>query len=166
MATGLGTLPGDCSSEAFAINSRGQVVGRSVACDSSTRSFLWESGSMIDLNAFVPPGSGVQLDNTFAFNDRGEIGPEGLPPSCTGDPQGNDSLCGHAFVLIPCDENHGDSECEDEGEAIVVAPQRNSAPVTRPADATQGRLTPEMLSELRARMARRYHFPGLVGPKF
>lgn len=116
-ATDLGTLPGDCFSEAFAINSRGQVVGRSVACDSSTRSFLWEDGFMIDLNAFVPAGSRLQLVDTQAINDRGEIAGDLLPPSCTGNPQGRDDQCGHAFVLIPCDEAHDDDKgCKDDSQ--------------------------------------------------
>jgi probable HAF family extracellular repeat protein len=70
VATDLGTLPGDCFSQAFAINSRGQVVGKSKACDSSTRSFLWEDGSTIDLNAFVPPGSGFATGGSTRDHDR------------------------------------------------------------------------------------------------
>ena len=44
----LGTLPGGTSSEAVAINRRGQVAGNS---DSSTggSAFLWENGTMVDL---------------------------------------------------------------------------------------------------------------------
>jgi probable HAF family extracellular repeat protein len=56
VATDLGTLNGDCFSEAVALNSGGQVVGSSIACDfTSSRSFLWENGSMVDLNTLIPP---------------------------------------------------------------------------------------------------------------
>lgn len=43
----LGTLSG--SSEAFAINTRGQVVGRSRAADGSVHAFVWDQGVMTDL---------------------------------------------------------------------------------------------------------------------
>src|SRR5215467_10490090 len=49
--TDLGTLDGDCYSFADAINSRGQIVGSSYSCDFSTsRAFLWQNGSIFDLN--------------------------------------------------------------------------------------------------------------------
>src|SRR5215471_2932324 len=102
VATDLGTLPGDCFSEAFANNARGQVVGQSFSCDFSSGSvFLWENGSMIDLDTFVPPGSGLKLAEAQAINDRGEIAGDLLPAGCTDDTQ-----CGHAFVLIHCDDDH------------------------------------------------------------
>jgi len=145
----LGTLEGDCSSVALALNSEGQIVGQSSStCDFSTaRAVLWEKGGpALDLNRLVNPGSGLQLTEPKIINDRGEIVAVGLLPN--GDV--------HSIVLIPCDENHGDSECEDDGGATVVATQRISAPATQPADATQGRLTPEMLAALRVRFARRY----------
>ena len=77
---------------------------------------------MIDLNSFVPPGSGLQLVDTQAINDRGEIAGDLLPPSCIGDPQGIDGMCGHAFVLIPCDDGHSDNEgCEDVADMSIAA---------------------------------------------
>jgi len=120
MVTDLGTLDGDCFSEAFAINSRGQVVGQSFSCVSGiVRSFLWENGSMVDLNALIPPNSNLFLDNTLAINDSGEIGGLAVPPNCANE---NDDLCGHAFVLIPCDDEHFDNKgCEDVAETAIEA---------------------------------------------
>jgi probable HAF family extracellular repeat protein len=92
----LGHLPGDCSSEAFAINSRDQVIGTSVACNGDFRSFLWENGSMADLNTLIPPNSSLFLLETLAINDRGEIAGDGVPSGCN-----YDGTCGHAYVLIP-----------------------------------------------------------------
>jgi probable HAF family extracellular repeat protein len=96
MVTDLGHVAGDCSSEAFAINSRDQVVGTSLACNGDFRSFLWENGSMFDLNTLIPPNSSLYLIETLAINDRGEIAGDGLPSGCN-----YDGTCGHAYVLIP-----------------------------------------------------------------
>ncbi|MGA8607830.1 MAG: hypothetical protein WB616_13160 [Candidatus Sulfotelmatobacter sp.] len=106
--TNLGSLDGDPCSTANAINSKGQVVGISTAtCDYSTgrRAFLWEKGSMVDLNALIPPESGMQLTLAETINDRGEIAVNGTPSGCDMVEQ-----CGHAVLLIPCDEDHPDIE--------------------------------------------------------
>jgi probable HAF family extracellular repeat protein len=123
----LGTVDGDGCSSAYAINSRGQVVGESLACDFSVEhAFLWDKGQIIDLNRFVPPGSGIQLTEPSAISDRGEIATNGF---LNGNP--------HAFVLVPCDENHADAEgCIDDTEGSVAVTQANSA-----ADGTSSRPT-------------------------
>jgi probable HAF family extracellular repeat protein len=97
----LGTVDSGCSSTAWAINSNSQVVGISASCGASSplqlQAFLWENGSMVDLNTLgAPPSSGLQLVVAQAINDRGEIAGFGALP--TGDAR--------AFVLIPCDEEH------------------------------------------------------------
>jgi probable HAF family extracellular repeat protein len=95
--TEIGTLPGDCFSEAFAINSRGQVVGHSFACETfEERAFLWEKGTIIDLNAKVPAGFPLQITSAVDINERGEIGGFGSPAGCA-----DAEICGHAFLLIP-----------------------------------------------------------------
>jgi probable HAF family extracellular repeat protein len=103
VATDLGHLS-DCGSFANAINSHRQVVGGTFSClDSHVRAFLWEKGSMIDLNSVTPANSPLQLVVAYGINDRGEIVGEGVPP---GVPPANFGSQGHAFLLIPCDENH------------------------------------------------------------
>jgi probable HAF family extracellular repeat protein len=69
VATDLGTVDGDGCSWAHAINARGQIVGQSFACDASTgHTFLWENGSMFDLNSLIPANSNLQLvDAANAF---------------------------------------------------------------------------------------------------
>lgn len=83
------------------MNSRGDVVGDlSPSCFNLNlgpeEAFLWENGGpAVDLNALVQLGSGLKLQGGFSINDRGEI---------AGDSYFNGDH--HAFLAIPCDENH------------------------------------------------------------
>jgi hypothetical protein len=78
--------------------------------------FLWENGSIVDLNTLIPPNSGLQLTRAVYINDRGEIAAQGN--------FSNGDI--HTFILIPCDENHPDVEgCDyDPVEATSEAPVR------------------------------------------
>ncbi|HKV80234.1 MAG TPA: hypothetical protein VJP02_18945 [Candidatus Sulfotelmatobacter sp.] len=161
VATDLGTLPGDCFSEAFAINDRGQVVGQSLSCDFLSGSvFLWDSGSMIDLHAFVPPGSGIQLAEAQAINARGEIAGDLLPPGCTDDTQ-----CGHAFVLILCDDHSNEEGCQEGDEGTATAIQNSPARTNVPTRMIDSGLTPkEIGARIRTRFGRSRGF-SRVPPK-
>ncbi len=64
----LGTLPGETTSLANAINARGQVVGVS-----GSRAFLWHDGTMMDLNTLVGPGFADRLASATDINDAGQI---------------------------------------------------------------------------------------------
>jgi probable HAF family extracellular repeat protein len=75
----LGSLSGSIYSEAFAVNSQGQVVGESTS-PLGNRAFLWTSQSgMIDLNEVVTnlPGDTI-LTGAFSINDKGQIVAFGL----------------------------------------------------------------------------------------
>jgi probable HAF family extracellular repeat protein len=108
-ALDLGAVSGDCFSRAGAINAKSQIVGNSFACSdvSFDRAFLWERGSIVDLNAVIPAGSTLQLTFANDINDRGEIAGMGVPSGV--DPSTVLTL-GHAFLLIPCDEQHAGVE--------------------------------------------------------
>jgi len=155
--TDLGTVDGDSCSIAFVNNSKGQIVGQSFNCDGSgePRAVLWDKGPIIDLNAFVPPGSDLQLVESHFINDRGEIVVAGVLPN--GDE--------HAVVLIPCGPN--DSEvCEDHSDSRAALTQANPAAAAQTStNVTHGRLTPETLAALRSRLARRYHIRGFGTPR-
>ena len=173
VAKDLGTLNGDCFSEAFAINSRGQVVGQSFSCVTQLgRTFLWDNGAMIDLNVFVPPASGLQLVEAVAINDRGEIAGDLVPPDCGGGivpTQGSDTKCGHAFALVPCDEEDADAQgCAfDSGDqrAETEAPSRPEAQISS-ATASQVKLSPdEMVARYRSLIAKNHQRFGTFSPK-
>lgn len=79
--TDLGTLGGK-GSEAWAINSSGHVVGSSlVDSGNSSRAFLYRDGKMVNLNSYLPSGSGWTLFQAQAINDRDQIVGTGIDPS-------------------------------------------------------------------------------------
>ena len=99
--TDLGVVPGDLCSIAYVINSREQVVGGADDCQGNNQhAFVWEKASIADLNALIPDDSGVQLVTAVGLNERGEIVAQGV--------LSNGDL--HAFLLIPCDDNHPNVE--------------------------------------------------------
>jgi probable HAF family extracellular repeat protein len=144
--TDLGVLGGDQCSFASAINAKTQIVGASMGddCtfDNNTRAFLWEGGSIFDLNALIPAGSPLHLQWARGVNDRGEIVGSGL------DADGNV----HAFLVIPCDENHPGVEGCDY--SMVDGP--TGAQSEAPRYVRSGR---PPLPE--SRSANRYHLPNL-----
>ena len=157
-ATDLGTLDGDCFSRANAINSSGQIIGQSTSCDGMTsRAVVWINGAIIDLNTAVPSNPTLQLVETDNISDHGEIVGRGLPAGC-----GNPDLCGHVFLLIPCDEA-GAQSCQ--GNANLAA-ETNLGLATKATTATPDpQKTKEFVARLRARLAQRLHPPVSQGPK-
>ena len=149
--TDLGTLGNDPCSYATGINARGQVVGASTDCNSVFRAFLWEDGSLFDLNALIAPGSSLSLTQTYTINDRGEIAGVGKEK----DGSGND----HALLLIPCDENHADVEgCDyglvDEEAATRVNPAlaMQKQPTASPSTPALNRPSNDVRTMLRGRL--------------
>jgi probable HAF family extracellular repeat protein len=146
----LGVVDNDPCSYASALNAQTQVVGSSApGCNFSgfaVRAFLWENGSIVDLNTLIPSGSALHLQFAETINDRGEIAGTGV------DALGNV----HAFLLIPCGE--GDKSCE--GESATGVTKSDSAPaMQRPATAIPANpalFGRGMLGRLRAR-----RYPGL-----
>ena len=121
----LGTLPEDTSSNAYYVNSRGQVVGTSedrahMIIGVGEHAFLWEDGGpMVDLNTLIPAGSSLQLTYAVAINERGEIAGFGVPPGVL--PEQYETK-GHAYILIPCDDNHP-GVCDNEASGALASPE-------------------------------------------
>jgi probable HAF family extracellular repeat protein len=120
----LGTFPEDTSSNAYFVNSRGQVVGTSedrahMVIGVGEHAFLWEDGGpMVDLNTLIQAGSSLQLTYAVAINDRGEIAGFGVPPGVL--PEQYETM-GHAYILLPCDDDHP-GVCDDEAPEAALTP--------------------------------------------
>ncbi len=78
--TDLGTLGG--SSIAWAINNNGQIVG-AFSRNGSDRAFIYENGSMFDLNTLLPANFGWTLQDAYGINDLGQIIAYGISPNGT-----------------------------------------------------------------------------------
>jgi probable HAF family extracellular repeat protein len=68
----IGSLGGN-GANFKAINESGQVVGESPSESGKVHAFLWEDGMMIDLNKFLPPGSGLVLLTATDINEASQI---------------------------------------------------------------------------------------------
>src|SRR5438477_460150 len=168
----LGTLEGDCFSFAGAISSHDQIVGASFVCDGSfARAVTWDKGSIVDLNSVIPENSNLQLVEARYINNQGEIAGRGLPHGCH-DLDG----CGHDFLLIPCDNT---TTCESDTGATTAETRNNAVVMTKTPSiptpihrtpmqrlaAWRAQLEQRLSPSWRARMAQRYHMPGLGAPK-
>src|SRR5207249_10560134 len=101
----------DCFSIATAINSKHQIIGNTFNCNTNIfRTVLWDNGSIIDLNAAIAPNSSLFLLEPDNINERGEIVGRGAPPGCD-----NLDLCGHVFLLIPCNRS-GTEGCDENAD--------------------------------------------------
>src|SRR5215470_11444708 len=147
--TDLGTL--GSTSHAEAINSRGQVVGRSRLGDPSTilqHAFLWEEGGpMLDLNTLIPAGSNLQLIDAYNINDRGEILVDAIPLST---PPVETGQLGHLALLVPCDGV--DQSCEDSAGPAAATASSPKASIERPSS--------NGINAWREKLAQRFHVSG------
>ena len=92
----LGQLGGRPITSALAINNKGEIVGEADSGDLNGRPFLWRNGKMTDLNNFLPPNSGWELNGAHGINDSDEIVGYGVHDG------GN-----HAFLLCPLSDPAG-----------------------------------------------------------
>lgn len=121
----LGMIAGSPNSQADFINSKTQIVGGSFSCENSSAiAFLWEDGSMVDLNTLISPSSPFFLYWAPFIDDHGEIAAFGALPN-------GDS---HAVLLIPCDDHHPGLEGCDYSMVDPDA-QPTVRPMVRPTSA-------------------------------
>ncbi|HZD30859.1 MAG TPA: hypothetical protein VE779_04280 [Candidatus Angelobacter sp.] len=86
----LGTLPGHVASTASGINDDGTVVGLSFDANFNGHAFIWQHGTMSDLNNLAP-NSPMYLFSACGINAQGEIA--GLGVTSTGE--------FHAYLATP-----------------------------------------------------------------
>jgi hypothetical protein len=96
--TDLGTLNSRPCTTARSINARRQIAGVGGKCGVAEYGFLWENGSIVDLQNLIPVGSGFRIIESIWINDRGEIAANAVLPSGEF----------HAVLLIPTDEEISD----------------------------------------------------------
>jgi probable HAF family extracellular repeat protein len=153
--TDLGSLGG--TSRAIAINSKGQIVGKSrqTAVDTELQhAFLWENGGpMVDLNTLIPQNSPLELYDAENINDAGWIAGRGLPPGC-----GDKDACGHAFLLIPCDAAGGQS-CENDSAVPALQNAAIAGDGSLNSVRFRGQPLRQGLAAWRTAQAQRYHMP-------
>ncbi len=78
----LGVATGDSVSEALGVNDLDQVVGASFgAADPAGRAFIWQNGTMTDLNTLVAPGTSLFLTDAQEINDQGVITGQAFDPA-------------------------------------------------------------------------------------
>jgi probable HAF family extracellular repeat protein len=106
----LGLLSGGSSACARAINRTGQIVGWSQIAAAVQHAFLYENGTMTDLNDLLPAGSGWELTQAEDINGHGQIVGWGV-------------IGGNirAFVMTPDDDEDGignpDDNCPNTANA-------------------------------------------------
>jgi probable HAF family extracellular repeat protein len=120
----LGQVGSDPCSSARAINSHEQIVGSGSDCiRAPLHAFLSEDGGpLVDLNTLVSDGPDFQALIAYNVNERGEIAGTGVPSGCD-----RVDLCGHVFLMIPCDDKHP-GECRDY--SLVDIPDQEVAAQT------------------------------------
>lgn len=109
--TDLPPLAGDCGSQAWAIDSRGRVLGNSTGCGNppyglARHVVIWDHGTITNLGDLVDKGASLKITNVGGLsqtgpgivNDRGEIVGIGVP---RGVARYNSYKKGQAFLLIP-----------------------------------------------------------------
>jgi probable HAF family extracellular repeat protein len=109
----LGSLSGLPTSLADGINKRGQVVGFSQDAngdDFSSVAWLWQNGTITDLNTVIPGDSSLFLMEAVAINDGGQIAGWGR--------LSNGEI--RPFLLTPCNES--DQRCEDSAASATESP--------------------------------------------
>ena len=118
--TDLGTLPGDSSTYAYGINDAGQAVGQSCDASGNCQAFLWQNGTMTDLNTIThltTPGS-FDLLQAAGINSQGEIVGEAIDTGVS-DPAYGNTL---GFSALPCDTSPAtEDSCNSGGPSAMTA---------------------------------------------
>jgi len=135
----VGALPGHIWSEGNCINDSGIIVGRSGALNNQPfHAFIFEDGSIKDLNALIHTNTGWHLDEAKAINNSGQIVGFG---TLNGERRGfllnpcEGSLGGNLMItrLIVADHNPRDVTIVWRGAGVNLSYVIESSPLIEPA---------------------------------
>jgi probable HAF family extracellular repeat protein len=115
--TDLGTVHGDRCGNAYSINARTQVVGANGHCHGFVDAFLWENGSIYNLNDLIAGPAPLHLVVALYITDDGLIVGTGVPPGVS---VYDDETLGHVFVLVPCGDDCEEDDAGSRAEKSVV----------------------------------------------
>jgi probable HAF family extracellular repeat protein len=142
--TDLGAVPGDRCGNAYAINARTQVVGANGHCHGYVDAFLWESGSIYNLNDLVAGPAPLHLVVALYITDDGMIAGAGVPPGVSV----YDEAQAHVFVLVPCRDRCEEDDAETRAAKSVVRGEWLGTTATNTTAKQEIRGTPERIHQL------------------
>jgi len=125
VATILETLPDTAESHGNSINDKEQVAGQSCSANGwpDCTVFVWQNGTVRDLNALATPGASLFALDPGRINARGQI--VGFAVTDAGE--------GHAFLATPCDEeNTADEGCRTLVQSVSKSAVRRRTTITVP----------------------------------
>jgi probable HAF family extracellular repeat protein len=125
---------GDDCSQPLRINDHDQIVGVSFSCETGVEhAFIWENGSMADLDTLIPADAGISLVYAGWINDEGVIAGQGVLTT------GADAGTSRAVLLIPTGECRSSADRQPSTAASHLA---HGSVLLHTAD---GRLNPLIL---------------------
>ena len=125
----LGVVPGDQCGNAYAINARTQIVGANGHCHGYVDAFLWENGSIYNLNDLIAGPAPLHLVAAIYITDDGLIAGGGVPPGVFV----YDETQSHVFVLVPCVDGCEEDDAETRAAKLAVREEWSGTTATNTA---------------------------------
>ena len=113
----LGVVRGDQCGNAYSINNRTQVVGANGHCHGYVDAFLWDTGTIYNLNDLIAGPAPLHLVVALFITDDGLIAGTGVPPGVS---VYDDETLGHVFVLVPCGNRCEEDDAETRAAKLLV----------------------------------------------
>jgi probable HAF family extracellular repeat protein len=114
----IGTLTGDFASTAISINDPGAIVGASFDSNFNPRAFVWQSGTMTDLNSVVTSNpQKLYLLLAYSINAGGDI--VGLAADASGNLHGFLATPGGGSNVLPLDRSAGPTALSENARKAV-----------------------------------------------
>jgi probable HAF family extracellular repeat protein len=155
----LGVVPGDQCGNAYAINARTQIVGANGHCHGYVDAFLWENGSIYNLNDLVAGPAPLHMVVALYITDDGLIAGTGVPPGVS---VYDDETLGHVFVLVPCGDGCEEDDAGTAAAKSVVREEWLGTTATNTAAKQEIRGTPASIASARWKRAMEWALRNIV----